>query len=178
MKEFKKIIPAEISDNFIKLIGADWMLVTAGDESECNTMTASWGGVGYLWNKPVAIAYIRPQRHTFAFTERQERMTLSFFEEEHRPALAYCGTHSGKDEDKILNAGLTTVFTKQGTPTFREARLVLECRKLYTDMLKEENFLQKDIIDKWYANGDYHKVYVLEIENAYIKKRNERFGIY
>ena len=27
------------------------------------TMTASWGGVGFLWHKPVSYIFIRPQRY-------------------------------------------------------------------------------------------------------------------
>ncbi len=170
MNGFKQINPAEITDNFIKLIGSDWMLITAGDHVECNTMTASWGGVGYLWNKPVAMAFIRPQRHTFEFTEREPMLTLSFFGEEYRKALQYCGSHSGRDEDKIHNAGLSVTFTDEEVPAIEQATLVLECKKLYCDMMKPECFLHKEIVEKWYAAQDFHKVYVLEIVNAYIKE--------
>ena len=51
MENFEEIKPAAITENFIKLIGSDWMLVTAGQREHFNTMTASWGGVGFLWNK-------------------------------------------------------------------------------------------------------------------------------
>jgi flavin reductase (DIM6/NTAB) family NADH-FMN oxidoreductase RutF len=170
MDGFKRIDPATIDDNFIKLIGADWMLITAGDHVECRTMTASWGCVGYMWNRPIAVAVIRPQRHTFEFTEREQMMTLSFFDEQHREALQYCGTHSGRSEDKIHNAGLSVTFTDEDVPAITQARLVLECKKLYCDMLKAENFLDKSIIDKWYPGEDFHKAYFLEITNAYIKE--------
>ena len=65
----EKIDPAWITENFISLIGREWMLVTAGDASRFNTMTASWGGVGYLWNKPVVFVFVRPERYTFEFIE-------------------------------------------------------------------------------------------------------------
>lgn len=91
----KKIKPEELTDNPIKLIGKDWMLVTAGTPGEFNTMTASWGGVGFLWNKPVAFVFVRHERYTFAFTEREEVMTLSFFDEKYRKALSLLGTKSG-----------------------------------------------------------------------------------
>ena len=170
MTGFKAIDPATINDNFIKLIGADWMLITAGNHAEQNTMTASWGGVGFMWNKPVAIAVIRPQRHTFEFTEREEMLTLSFLTDEYREALKYCGSHSGRDEDKIHNAGLSVTFTDEEVPAIEQARLVVECKKLYCDMMKAECFLDKSIVDKWYAAQDFHKVYILEITNAYIKE--------
>ena len=170
MDGFKEIAPAQIDDNFIKTIGSGWMLITAGDHVTHNTMTASWGGVGFMWNKPVAVAVIRPQRYTFEFTERESMLTLSFLGEEYRAALTYCGTHSGRDEDKISNAGLSVAFTDDDVPAIAQARLVLECRKIYTDMLREENFIDKEIIGKWYPENDYHKAYVLEITHAYIKE--------
>lgn len=170
MQDFIEIDPKQISDNFIKAIGSDWALVTAGDHVEQNTMTVSWGGVGVMWNYPVAIVVIRPQRYTFEFTERCDKLTLSFLPEEFRKALTYCGTHSGRDEDKISNAGLSVTFTEEDTPAIAEARLVLECRKLYTDNIKAENFIEQGIVERWYPESDFHKVYVLQITNAYIKK--------
>ena len=170
MQDFIEIDPKQISDNFIKAIGSDWALVTAGDHVEQNTMTVSWGGVGVMWNYPVAIVVIRPQRYTFEFTERCDKLTLSFLPKQYRKALTYCGTHSGRDEDKISNAGLSVTFTEEDTPAIAEARLVLECRKLYTDTIKAENFIEQGIVERWYPESDFHKVYVLQITNAYIKK--------
>ena len=170
MQDFIEIDPKQISDNFIKAIGSDWALVTAGDHVEQNTMTVSWGGVGVMWNYPGAIVVIRPPRYTFEFTERCDKLTLSFLPEQYRKALTYCGTHSGRDEDKISNAGLSVTFTEEDTPAIAEARLVLECRKLYTDTIKAENFIEQGIVERWYPESDFHKVYVLQITNAYIKK--------
>ena len=170
MDGFKEIAPAQIDDNFIKAIGSDWMLITAGDHVAHNAMTASWGGVGFMWNRPVALAVIRPQRYTFEFTEREPMLTLSFLGEEYRQAMTYCGTHSGREEDKISKAGLSVAFTDDNVPAIAQARLVLECRKIYADTLREENFIDKSIIGKWYPEKDYHKAYVLEITRAYIKE--------
>lgn len=170
MNGFKEIDPASINDNFIKLIGTDWMLITAGDHVTHNTMTASWGGVGFMWNYPVAIAVIRPQRYTYEFTEREDKMTLSFFDQEYRNALSYCGSHSGRNEDKLSKAGLSIVFTDDDAPAIVQARLILECRKLYVADLKAENFIDKSIVERWYAGQDFHRAYVMRIERAYIKE--------
>ena len=121
MKEFKIIKPTEITDNVFKLLDKDWMLVTAGSPDDYNTMTASWGHMGIIWNLPVAIAYIRPQRHTYGFANRYEDYTLSFFTETYRAALQFCGTRSGRDCDKAAEAGLTPVQTERGNVIFREA---------------------------------------------------------
>lgn len=85
---FSRIDPKELNQNVFSMIGEQWMLVTAGTVERCNTMTASWGGLGVLWGKPVATVYIRPQRYTLEFVEREDCFTLSFFEEEYRKALA------------------------------------------------------------------------------------------
>ena len=130
------------------MLDKDWMLVTAGTMEDFNTMTASWGHMGILWHLPIAIAYIRPQRYTFGFANRYDYYTLSFFTEEYRPALQFCGSKSGRDYDKVAETGLTPVQTDRGNVIFEEARLILECRKVYVDDLKKENFLYPEIAKK------------------------------
>ena len=159
---FIKTAPTEITDNVFKAIGKDWMLVTAGDREGLNMLTASWGGVGVLWGKPVVTCYIRPTRYTLAFLEEKDCFTLSFYEEHYRPQLNLCGTKSGRDIDKVRETGFTPAFAECGAPYFQEARLVLVCRKLYEDELRPENFVDKDV-DKWYPDKDYHKVFIGEI---------------
>jgi len=157
-------------ENAFDLIGKQWMLVTAGTESRFNTMTASWGGIGWLWNRPVAFVFVRPERYTHEFIERNERMTLSFFGEEHRPALQLCGSKSGRDIDKVSAAGLTPVELESGAMTFAQARLVLDCRKLFKSSMKESDFLDREILTRWYGNqpgGSLHDIYVVEIESVY-----------
>ena len=119
MKGFHEVDPAQINDNFIHDIGSDWMLITAGDHVRHNAMTASWGGVGVIWGFPVAVAVIRPQRYTFGLVEQNDTLTLSFLPEQYREALKYCGSHSGRDEDKLHNAGLAVEFTDNDTPRHR-----------------------------------------------------------
>lgn len=167
MEGFREVDVTCVDDNFIRTIGAEWMLITAGDRRRCNTMTASWGMVGEMWGLHAAMVVIRPQRYTFGFTEREERMTLSFFDAEWRKALAYCGSHSGRDGEKIARAGLSVAFTDVGTPAIAEARLVLECRKLYVDRMRADRFVDRGLVDKWYEAADFHQVYIVEIERAY-----------
>ena len=169
-EKFKSIKPTEISENSIQLIGYDWMLITAGEKDSVNTMTAAWGGIGFLWKKPVAFIFIRPQRHTFKFTEKYDDFTLSFFDEKYRSILNYCGTKSGKDSDKINECGLTALETPSGNIFFEESKLIIECRKLYFDDIKPEKFIDKKI-DNLYPINDYHRIYVGEIVNCF-QKRN------
>lgn len=65
----KKIEVSELNDNVFTTIGKEWMLVTAGTKDKFNMMTASWGCLGWLWNKPVAVMFIRPERYTHEFIE-------------------------------------------------------------------------------------------------------------
>ncbi len=167
MENMIQIDPKQIDENAIQLIGSQWMLVTAGSPEHFNTMTASWGALGYLWNKPVAFVFIRPQRYTFEFAEANSELTLSFFEEKYRSALTICGSRSGRDGDKVAAAGLTPEPTPNGNVTFCEASLVLECRKLYAELLREEGFIVPDILDRCYPKKDLHKVYVVEIIHAW-----------
>lgn len=168
MNTFTEITPESINDNTFKLIGKDWTLITSGDEKDFNTMTASWGGLGILWNKKVAFIFIRPQRYTYEFIEKNDHLTLSFFEEKYRNALNICGTKSGRDCDKVKEAGLTPEFI-DGTTTFKESRLTLVCKKLYFQDLNSENFYDNSIDEKNYPNKDYHRMYVCEIVKAYEK---------
>ena len=163
MKDFTNIAPTDITDNVFKMLDKDWMLVTAGSLNKFNTMTASWGHMGIMWNLPIAIAWIRPQRYTFGFANRHNGFTLSFFTEEYRKALQICGTKSGRDCDKVAEAGLTPMETERGNVIFQEARLVLECRKVYADKLRKTKFILPKISQKHYPAKDFHHFYMGEI---------------
>lgn len=159
--DFSIIKPEEIKENLFSLIADRWALLTAGEKGNFNTMTVSWGSFGELWNAKIAIAYVRPQRHTFGFTNRYKYYTLSFFPEEQRDALKFCGSHSGRDTDKMEETGLTPLFD-DNIIYYEEANLVLKCRKLYQDDIKPEYFLEDWINDKYPEKG-YHRFYIGEI---------------
>jgi len=166
-ERFSPIAP-EALENAVKLIGSDWMLLTVKDakQGRVNAMTASWGCMGVLWNKPVCVCFVRPQRHTFGLLEENERFSVAFLPESHRDALKLCGRRSGRDCDKPAEAGLT-VMEMDGVPVIAEARLVLVCRKLYADDLKKEGFLDESLLSN-YSAEDYHRMYVCAIESAYL----------
>jgi flavin reductase (DIM6/NTAB) family NADH-FMN oxidoreductase RutF len=163
---FRKTALSALKVNPFDLMEHDWFLLTAGTKASFNTMTCGWGALGTLWNRPIALVFVRPTRHTYGFMNRADRFTLSFFPEKNRPALKFCGSHSGRDCDKVQQAGLTPVFSKTGFIYFREARMVLECRKLYFDDLKPNRFLEK-AIERNYPGKDYHRFFVGEILNIW-----------
>ena len=168
MKNFKKVKPTEINENTFKLIGSDWMLITAGNKDSFNTMTASWGGFGVLWNKNVCNIFVRPQRYTYEFLENNDNFTLSFFSKEYKKALNICGTKSGRDIDKISEAGLTPVETDNGNVFFDEAETIFECKKIYYLDIDPKNFLDPKI-DVHYPEKDYHRLYFGEIIEVFKK---------
>ncbi|HSV87350.1 MAG TPA: flavin reductase [Bacteroidales bacterium] len=166
LDKFKLVKPESIDDNIFKLIGSDWMLVCSGQPTNYNMMTASWGCAGILWRKPVAVIFIRPQRHTFAFIENNAWYTLNFFGEESREMLNLCGSVSGRDMNKMNIDGLSPLITPQGNVAFGEAKLVLECRKLYYDDIKPELF-QVFELELIYPAKDYHRFFIGEIITAW-----------
>ncbi len=172
MENMKTIEPNQLSTSPIDLIGKEWLLVSSGSEESYNTMTASWGSMGFLFNKNVVTIVVRPERYTFEFLERETHFTLTILEEGHREAQTLLGKVSGRDEDKVSRSGLTPCVTPSGLPTFKEARVVLECRKIYGQMMSEESFVDHSIFEKWYGegHGNLHKIYIGEIENCWIKE--------
>lgn len=167
----KKINLSELHDNVFDTIGKEWMLVTSGTPGHFNTMTASWGCLGFLWGKPVAVVFIRPERYTHDFVEANDTLTLSFLGhgEEARKAYAFAGSKSGRDvENKAVAAGLTPVATEHDSVGFAESRLTLVGKKLYKGDISPDRFLDPTI-EQWYGGkrGGYHDVYIVELLDAY-----------
>jgi flavin reductase (DIM6/NTAB) family NADH-FMN oxidoreductase RutF len=170
MKSFAQISVEDVNISAPKLIGQDWMLITAGrDTTDFNTMTASWGTLGHLWGRNVAFVFIRPQRYTKEFVDANAVFTLSFFDEQYRKALQICGTKSGRNTNKVQEAGITPIATPAGSVAFGEAKMVLECRKLYSMPIDSASFIDKSLIGEHYPDKDFHIMYVGEIVNAYKK---------
>lgn len=169
---FETIQPEALTENVFDLIGNRWFLLTAGDRAGgFNPMTVSWGGLGILWGRRVATCYVRPQRYTRAFMEKCGYFTLSVYPEALRGVYDLCGSKSGRDVDKVKEAGLTPVFTPQGAVYFAEAELVFVCKKLYFADFDPANFLDPSIFDS-YPERDFHRMYVGEILALLQKKKD------
>jgi flavin reductase (DIM6/NTAB) family NADH-FMN oxidoreductase RutF len=170
----KQIEPSEFKENIFETIGKEWMLITGGTKECFNMMTASWGGIGWLWNKPVAFIFIRPERYTYEFLKKNRKLSLSFLgkEEEARKIYTLCGSKSGRDLDKVKESGLKPVFTETDGITYEQARMTLECQQLYEGEMRESDFLDPEILKNWYGEkkGNLHKVIVAEIEHIWINE--------
>ena len=162
---FQKVDPKTLDLNPFAAIGSQWMLITAGTPDHCNTMTASWGGLGVLWGAPMAAAYIRPQRYTKEFVDGNEYFTLSFFPEQYRPQLSLCGAKSGRDMDKVKECGFTVAAGAGNAPYFEQAELVLVCRKRMVVPM-DPALMPEYVKEKWYPNSDWHTMYLGEIVEA------------
>lgn len=166
---FKEIAPEAMKESVFKVIGTDWLLVTGAAGGKANAMTASWGGMGIMWGKPVAFLVIRPQRYTKEFIDKAEGLTISVFAGDRRKMMGYFGSVSGRDEDKIARAGLTCL-EDEGRVYFEEARMVLICKKLYAQEMQEACFIDNDSREKWYPDKDYHTMYIVEVEKLLVKE--------
>lgn len=164
----QKIDIKALQGNAVSLFDDKWCLITAGTTESYNTMTASWGALGELWNKDVCFIFIRPQRYTKEFVEREEYFTLSFFGEEYKKALTFCGRYSGRDYDKAKETGLTPMPV-DGSMSFEESETVIVCKKIAQQDIDPEGFIDKDIDSKNYPTKDYHTMYIGEIIACYTK---------
>lgn len=162
--------PYHLDENVFNLLDNKWMLITAGTPDHFNMMTASWGGLGVLWNKSIVTIYIRPQRYTYKFVEENPTFNISFFEKKYRPALNFCGSKSGRNYDKVKETGLTPVITPKNNISFKEAYLSIDCNKIYSDDIKSDHFIEKSLIDKIYPSQDFHRFCIGEIIGCYTKK--------
>ena len=155
-------LKAEVSGLWLKR----WFVLAAGTMDDFNAMTVGWGSLGGMWGKPFAQVVVRPTRHTFQYMEKSDTFTLSSFSRDYRDALMVLGSTSGRDGDKIGKSGLTPIpSTKVATPTFKEAELVLECKKTYWQDMDPTKFLDESL-HKHYSDKDYHRIYFGEILRA------------
>ncbi len=162
----KQIEANTLTFNPFEKLSKQWALVSAGSLDKFNMMTVSWGAVGVIWGKPSATVYIRHSRYTKEFVDAGDTFVLTFLKDGHRDALNTLGSKSGRDMDKMQGSGLTPAAVDGGV-TFEEAELVLVCRKRFVQDMPKENFVNQETLDKWYADQNYHTMYIGEIVAAY-----------
>ena len=160
-----EIPPSDLVLRLYRQWDKGWFVLAAGDYAagRFNAMTVNWGSMGNMWSRPFVQIVVRPTRHTYRFTEEFSTFTLSAFPEKYRRALDILGSKSGRDVDKIALAGLTPApSVRVAAPSFAEAELTLECRKIYWDDFDPGQFLDP-AIERNYSNRDYHRIYYGEV---------------
>lgn len=169
---YQEVDPKLWEDKIFPLLGDEWALVTAGTKEKCNTMTVSWGGVGVLWGKPTMTLYIRPQRYTKEFMDKEAFASLSFLGDGMKKELAFCGKESGRNVDKFQETALNPAFQEVegcAVPFIEGAKLVFVGKKRAV-MPMEGQAIPTDVKEKWYPNADYHHLYFYEITHIMKKK--------
>jgi len=163
MNTFREVDAFEFACKPFELIGRDWTLVIAPHGGSANPMTASWAGMGMLWQKPVVFTFVRPQRFTHGLLDAAGEYSVAVFGEEYRERLNFCGRESGRDTDKIARCGWTLRW-EGGAPYFDEARLVFICRKLARQPIAEAGILDPAITRDLYPERDFHDLYISAVE--------------
>ena len=128
----------------------------------------SWGAMGEIWGAPSFHCVVRTNRYTLQYLDRNELFSACFFDPGYKPALQFCGTHSGRDCDKAKQTGLRPVLL-DGTTAFAQARRVLICRKRYTAMMQPEGFIEPETYERWYGTDPMHREFVGEVLAYYEK---------
>ena len=162
--ERQEISVNELVVHPFELWSTNWALLSSGDfaSHNFNCMTVGWGSLGVMWNKPFVMVVVRPQRYTRQFIDAGDSFTLSVFPTQYHETLELLGTKSGREMDKVNASGLTPIASAQvASPSFDEAELILECRKMYFDDFEPKHFLA-DFIGALY-DKDYHRMYFGEV---------------
>ncbi|NLJ16042.1 MAG: flavin reductase family protein [Clostridiales bacterium] len=163
--DFKEINLENESLNLFSMLKNDWFLLTAGNEEKFNAMTCSWGFLGVMWNKNVVMPVVRPQRYTRELINSHDYFTISFFDKKYKKELSFCGSHSGRDMDKMSQVELTPVFMNNAV-FYKEAKLTILAKKLFVNQLDETSFIDKSLLDN-YKEKDFHYQYIGEIIKSY-----------
>jgi flavin reductase (DIM6/NTAB) family NADH-FMN oxidoreductase RutF len=161
----KSFNPRDLSFNPFEKIDSG-CLITPGTPDDFNTMTASWGFMGIMWTKNVIATVIRPNRYTFDFIKKHDLFTVSFLEcEDSKKILAYCGSHSGRDVDKMKETGLVAVEV-DGAVTFEQASMVFVCKKIYTGDMDINNLDMNYM--KFVGTEPMHTAFIGEVIGCYL----------
>ena len=173
---FKEISYKDLEFNPMTLVGDDWLALCAGNEEGYNAMTVSWGHMGTIWydanhqyQLPTCIVYVRPSRYTKVFMDKEDYFTVNLLKDDYRKAHSVLGSESGKDVDKFEKTGLHPIFDTN-TTYIEEADLVFVCKKVFNQELKEESFLDKNIVETNYPIRDFHTMYIGEIVKVLVKE--------
>ncbi len=168
MHVFQPVAPEEVDEGAFAFKGGKF-LVTSALKDKVNSTTVSYGGVGQLWGKRVVFFLVRGDRLIREYMDASGEFSLSFVNtSEFRGALKYMELVSGRDEDKITNARLTVNYN-DGIPFIDEADNVITAKVLFAQECKEESFVEKEIIDEFYKKGEYHYMYIGEIQKILIR---------
>ena len=170
--DFTTVAPEDFDENIFDLVGKDWTVITAGEDP--NSMVASWGGVGIMFNKPVTWCFLRANRYTLEKIRETGVYTMCYFPEQYKGDIMPFGTKSGRNTDKMEQTKLTLMETPAGVPAYKEAKIIIECKLIAAPTVSKEEFYTqegKEFLQGGYDEaGDWHKLVYGEITNIYVHK--------
>lgn len=170
---FTKIDIKDFSEEGIKLGGTPAVL-TSGDSSIYNSMTTGWGAFGTYFQKPCNFLFIRANRYTLEFIKESQSYTVSYFDTIYFDQVLHFGKISGRNSDKMGTHKLHSVFTPSLLPTYKEAKIIIECKLMQISTVSPDDFYydecKKFINESFEEANDYHKIVVGEIINIWVKK--------
>jgi len=171
---FKQISPEEICDNVFTLVGKDCFVITAGKVDHYNSMMGSGGGLGVLFKKPTTWCGLRADRYTLEMIQKEQTYTMSYFPTEYKKQMLFLGSKSGRDSEKMKEVELTSVQTPSGDMSFKEARLIIECKLTEITTPNPNDFYSKEakdwINEAYKEESDYRKYVFGEITHVWVKK--------
>jgi len=173
---FEQISPEKIGDNFniFTLVGKDFYAVTAGKEDHYNAMIGSGGGWGMFFKKPTTWCLFRTDRYTLELIQKEQTYTISYFPNEYKEQMLFLGSKTGRGSEKMKEVALTSVQTPSGNMSFKEARLIIECKLTAIATPQPNDFYSqesRDYIDEAYKEAtEYRKLVFGEITHVWVKK--------
>jgi flavin reductase (DIM6/NTAB) family NADH-FMN oxidoreductase RutF len=172
---FGAIEAKDIPGDVFTHVGSDFTVITAGNPSHYNSMVASWGGWGILFNNPTTWCFLRSNRYTLELIRKEQTYTMTYFDEAYKDDIMLFGTKSGRETDKMKESKLTSVQTPAGNMTYKEARLVLECKLFEVTTVAPDDFYteegRKFVIDAHAETNEYHKIVFGEITSVWLRKQ-------
>jgi flavin reductase (DIM6/NTAB) family NADH-FMN oxidoreductase RutF len=171
---FGPIEAKDIPGDVFTHVGTDYTIITAGDPEHYNSMVASWGGWGILFNRPSTWCFLRSSRYTLELIRKEQAYTMTYFDEAYKEDILLFGSKSGRDTDKMKESKLTSVQTPAGNTTYKEARLILECKLIEVTTVSPGDFYTEEgrqfITDAHAETNDYHKIVFGEITAVWLRK--------
>lgn len=171
---FREISAEEVSENIFSLTLDDFSVITAGRQNHYNSMIASGGGLGSLFKKPAVWCIFRSDRYTLEIIQKVHTYTLSYFPDQYKEQALFLGSKSGRDSQKMQETKLTAIQTPSQNISFKEARLIIECKLIQISTPAPDDFYAqeaKDYITEAYKEAkDYRKYVFGEITHIWIKK--------
>jgi flavin reductase (DIM6/NTAB) family NADH-FMN oxidoreductase RutF len=171
-KHYDTVAPKDFDENIFELVGDDWTVITSGDQP--NSMVASWGGTGIMFNKPVTWCFLRANRYTLEKIKETGTYTMCYFPADYKGDILKFGTASGRNTDKMAQTKLTPMTTPDRAPAYKEAKIIIECKLIAAPTVSKDEFYTeegKEFLQGGYDEAkDWHKLVFGEITNIYIKK--------